>query len=136
MDKNGEKNKKNYKPTFGQKTADSVAKLVGSWKFIIGQTIFLLAWITVNILALSWHWDPYPFIFLNLIVGFQAAYTAPLIMMSENRSAERDRKKFEIDLATDRKAEREIEEIQIKLEKIDREKLDKILKILEQNNNS
>lgn len=66
------------------------------------------------------------------MVGFQAAYAAPIILMSDNRAAERDRKKAALDLATDRKAEREIEQIQIKLEKIDKEKLDKILKILEQ----
>lgn len=122
---------KSNKPNFGQKTSDAVARLVGSWKFIIGQTIFLSIWMILNIMAISWHWDPYPFIFLNLVVGFQAAYTAPLIMMSENRSAERDRKKFEIDLATDRKAEREIEDIQTKLMHIEKEKLDKILEILE-----
>jgi len=131
MDKNEEKSKKNNNLTLGQKTADSVARLVGSWKFIIGQTIFLLTWMALNFLALSRHWDPYPFIFLNLVVGFQAAYTAPHIMMSENRAAERDRKKFEIDLATDRKAEREIEDIQRKLEKIEKGKLDKILEILQ-----
>jgi len=134
MEKNEEKNKKINKDTFGQKTADGVAKLVGSWKFIIGQTIFLIGWIALNVIAIKARWDPYPFIFLNLVVGFQAAYTAPLIMMSENRAAERDRKKFEIDLATDRKAEREIEEIQRKLEKLDREKISRILEILESKN--
>lgn len=127
MDKN---TVKNNKPNVRQKASDAVARLIGSWNFIIGQTIFLCIWIVLNILALSFHWDPYPFIFLNLVVGFQAAYTAPLIMMSENRAAEHDRKKFEIDLATDRKAEREIEDIQAKLIRIEKEKLDKILEIL------
>lgn len=134
MDKSEEKNKKTSGPTFGQRTADKVAAMVGSWRFIIFQTTFLLVWIILNILAFFWHWDPYPFIFLNLVVGIQATYTAPIIMMSQNRAEERDRKKFEIDLATDRKAEREIEEIQRRLEKLDREKLSRILEILESKN--
>ena len=77
------------------------------------------------------HWDPYPFILLNLVLSFQAAYTAPVILMSQNRAAERDRSKAAMDLATDRKAEREIEDLQAKLKCMESDKIDRILEILE-----
>lgn len=115
----------------GQRSADMVADAVGSWKFLIIQSIILIIWMILNVVAWTQHWDPYPFILLNLMLSFQAAYAAPIIMMSQNRAAERDRKKSEIDLATDRKAVREIYEIQKKLESLDRNKLTKILEILE-----
>jgi len=119
------------KSTFGQRAADKATCFIGSWKFIIIQTVVLVIWMTLNGFAISFHWDPYPFIFLNLVVGFVASYSAPVIMMSQNRAEERDRKKFEIDLATDRKAEREIKEIQTKLEEMDEKGLKRILEILE-----
>ena len=119
------------KLTFGQRASDRATCFIGSWKFIIIQTVVLIIWITCNGFAISFHWDPYPFIFLNLVVGFVASYSAPVIMMSQNRSEEHDRKKAEIDLATNRKAEREIEEIQVKLEEMDNKRLKKILEILE-----
>lgn len=124
-------NQHHNKSTFGQRAADKATCFIGSWKFIIIQTIILIIWIAFNALELFFHWDPYPFIFLNLVVGFVASYSAPIIMMSQNRAEERDRKKFEIDLATDRLAEREIKQIREHLEKIDREKLSRILEILE-----
>ena len=118
------------KSGFEQKAVDKFTGFLGSWKFITLQTIVLIGWIALNIIAFNRHWDPYPFILLNLILGVQAAYAAPIILMSQNRAAERDRKKAALDLATDRKAEREIEQIQGYLKKIDAEKLDKILEIL------
>lgn len=114
-----------HKLTVGQRAADKVTAFVGSWKFIIIQSILLAFWITVNVIAWINHWDPYPFILLNLVLSFQAAFTAPVILMSQNRTAERDRKKAEADLATDRLAEREIGQIQVKLNKMDK-KLDEI----------
>lgn len=114
----------------GQRAADKITAVVGSWKFIIIQSILLVIWIILNISAWIFHWDPYPFILLNLALSFQAAYTAPVILMSQNRMAERDRKKAQIDLATDRKAEREIEEIQEVLSRLEKEKIDEILKII------
>lgn len=122
-------NRENF--AFEKKAADKFTAFLGSWKFLFLQTIFFVFWIILNIVALTRHWDPFPFILLNLVVGFQAAYAAPIILMSDNRAAERDRKKASLDLATDRKAEREIEQIQAKLEKIDKEKLSRILEILE-----
>ena len=107
--------------------ANKITKAVGSWKFIIFQSILLAIWIILNITAWINHWDPYPFILLNLVLSFQAAYTAPVILMSENRQANRDRQKEALDLATDRKAEREIEEIKIQLDRLEKNKIDQIL---------
>src|SRR3984893_11867582 len=66
--------------TTGQRIADQVAATMGSWKFIIIQSIILLAWIALNVTAFVEQWDPYPFILLNLALSFQAAYAAPFIM--------------------------------------------------------
>lgn len=118
--------------TFGQKLADKVTAVIGSWKFIVIQSIILVVWLILNIVAWIQHWDPYPFILLNLVLSFQAAYAAPVIMMSQNRAAERDRKKAEIDLATDRKAEREIQEVRDSLNRIEKTHLSPILKAIEE----
>jgi uncharacterized membrane protein len=125
------KHHRNNESTLGQKYSDKISELVGSWKFIGIQTVILSVWIILNITAWVERWDPYPFIFLNLIVGIQATYTAPIIMMSQNRAEERDRKKAEMDYQTNRKSGREIEQIQAQLTKIDTDKLDKIIRILE-----
>lgn len=128
---NGKNNQIRRKACLGQKAADKISSVIGSWSFLIVQSIILILWLVINVVAWAKHWDPYPFIFLNLMLSFQAAYAAPIILMSQNRTAERDRRKAEADLATDRKAEREIAEIQIQLAKIEKEKLQKILNILE-----
>ncbi|MDH4330064.1 MAG: DUF1003 domain-containing protein [Candidatus Moranbacteria bacterium] len=120
------------KPTFGERTSDRITLIIGSWRFIIIQSIILAIWIVLNLVAWVQHWDPYPFILLNLTLSFQAAYAAPIIMMSQNRAAIRDRKKSEIDLATDRKAARDIVSIQEHLNKLERNKIDKILQILKE----
>src|SRR5271155_5068022 len=83
--------------TFGQKIAHDVAATMGSWRFIIIQSLLLFVWIVVNITAYMRHWDPYPFILLNLALSFQAAYAAPIIMMSQNRQADKDRLMVEHD---------------------------------------
>jgi hypothetical protein len=75
----------NEKLTLDQRTADYVARVVGSWSFIIGQSIILIIWVILNVVAWASHWDPYPFILMNLFLSLQAAYTAPVIMMSQNR---------------------------------------------------
>ncbi len=79
------------KLTFGQRLADTVAKVVGSWTFIVTQSVLLIFWVILNVVAWMRHWDPYPFILLNLFLSLQAAYTAPVIMMSQNRQTVRDR---------------------------------------------
>lgn len=76
--------------TFGQRAADSIANGMGSWTFIIAQTVLVGAWIILNFLAFVKHWDPYPFILLNLLFSTQAAYAAPIIMMSQNRASQKD----------------------------------------------
>ena len=94
--------------TFGQRIADTVADTMGSWPFIITQTSILAIWITLNVTAWINHWDPYPFILLNLTLSFQAAYAAPFIMMSQNRQASKDRIAAEIDHQVNAKAELEV----------------------------
>jgi uncharacterized membrane protein len=97
--------------TIGQRIADQVAATMGSWPFIIGQSIALAAWITLNITAIIYHWDPYPFILLNLMLSFQAAYAAPFIMMSQNRQAAKDRLMAESDYHCNVKGEEEVRNI-------------------------
>lgn len=94
--------------TFGQRVADFVADTMGSWPFIILQSSFLAVWILLNIAAWMQHWDPYPFILLNLMLSFQAAYAAPFIMMSQNRQAAKDRLAAEVDHQVNTKAELEV----------------------------
>ena len=105
--------------TFGQRVADRVAATMGSWRFIILQSVVLAMWIALNVTELLWRpWDPYPFILLNLMLSFQAAYAAPIIMMSQNRQAAKDRLQAELDLQTDLKAETLIEELHGSVEEL------------------
>lgn len=83
--------------TSGQRLADSVTAVFGSWRFIIIQTGIVAVWIAVNLIAVIYRWDPYPFILLNLLFSTQAAYAAPLILLSQNRQADTDRVKAEHD---------------------------------------
>ena len=117
--------------TTGQKVADRVATTMGSWRFIIIQTIIVGVWIIFNIIAYIQHWDPYPFILLNLLFSTQAAYAAPVIMMAQNRQEERDRLQADEDFRTNVDAKKEIEALQKTLSRIEIEKLDKILKLLQ-----
>lgn len=117
---------------FGQKLADKVANGMGSWRFIIWQTIIVAIWMILNIILVVTHrWDPYPFILLNLVFSTQAAYAAPIIMMAQNRQSERDRTQADADYETNCEAKKEIEELQLRLNAIEADKLDKILKLLE-----
>jgi uncharacterized membrane protein len=104
--------------TAGQKIADTVAATMGSWRFIIIQSIILLFWIILNITAYVKQWDPYPFILLNLALSFQAAYAAPFIMMSQNRQQDIDRKQAENDYQINIKAELEIELLHQKIDQL------------------
>lgn len=103
-------------PTRGQRLADLVAATIGSWRFIAIQSAAIAVWITGNALAGHAAWDPYPFILLNLLLSFQAAYTAPAIMMSQNRQSELDRKHAENDYEINVKAELEIELLHEKID--------------------
>jgi uncharacterized membrane protein len=104
--------------TPGQKIADTVAATMGSWRFIIIQSIILLFWIALNVTAFVQQWDPYPFILLNLALSFQAAYAAPFIMMSQNRQQDIDRKHAENDFQVNIKAELEIELLHQKIDQL------------------
>ncbi|MCL4442026.1 MAG: DUF1003 domain-containing protein [Firmicutes bacterium] len=106
------------KLSWGQRVADKVTAILGSWPFIIVQSFFLLSWIAVNIYLAAMvknhpdflkSWDPYPFILLNLVLSFQAAYTGPVVMMSQNRQVEKDRLEAQHDFEINKKAEEEIE---------------------------
>ena len=118
--------------TVAQRLADNVARIMGSWLFISLQTILVLGWITLNVTAYILQWDPYPFILLNLIFSVQAAYAAPIIMMSQNRQNERDRAQALADYETNVRAEQEIKNLQILLARIETEKLDQILRIVKE----
>ena len=93
--------------TPGDHVSDIIARVVGSWHFIIIQSFLLIIWIILNITAFIRHWDPYPFILMNLFLSLQAAYTAPIIMMSQNRMAQKDRIEAHNDYLLDMKAEEE-----------------------------
>lgn len=116
--------------SFGQKLADKVAHGMGSWRFIIFQSIFVIIWMAMNLVGFLRHWDVYPFILLNLLFSTQAAYAAPIIMMAQNRQNERDRAQAQKDYETNTQAKLEIEALQAKLDSIEIEKLDKIIMML------
>lgn len=118
--------------TFGQKLADSVATGMGSWRFIIIQTVIVIIWMALNVVAIIGHWDPYPYILLNLLFSTQAAYAAPIIMMAQNRQSDRDRAQADADYMTNCEAKEEIEELQKRLNAIEVDKLDKIMAMLEE----
>lgn len=115
------------KMTFGQKMADGLARGMGSWTLIIIQGIFVICWMTLNLVALTLRWDKYPFILLNLLFSIQAACAAPIIMVSQNRQNERDREQAHQDLITDTGAK---EAVQKMLARLEVEKLNKILDLL------
>jgi uncharacterized membrane protein len=118
--------------TVGQRIADGVAATMGSWPFIIVQSAVLACWLVLNVTELIWRaWDPYPFILLNLMLSFQAAYAAPIIMMSQNRQAAKDRLQAELDLQTDLKAETLIEELHGNLETLRLRQWKELLQIQE-----
>lgn len=118
--------------TFGSRLSDAVAKGMGSWRFIIVQTILVILWMALNLVGFIYHWDVYPFILLNLLFSTQAAYAAPIIMMSQNRQSERDRIQAQADYQTNIDAKQEIEALATKLNQLEVEKLDKIIAMLEE----
>lgn len=108
------------KLTFSQKASDGLTGHMGSWTFIFSFGFYLVIWMVLNIYGFTKEWDPYPFILLNLTLSCLAAIQAPIILMSQNRQTERDRIRFEHDYAVNRKAEREIQQIQKELVSIRR----------------
>jgi uncharacterized membrane protein len=104
--------------TFGQRVADCVAETIGSWPLIIIQSAMLVVCITLNITAYIYRWNPYPFILLNLALSFQAAYAAPIIMMSQNRQSEKDHIQAKNDYKVNLKAELEIMQLHEKFNEL------------------
>jgi len=110
--------------TLGERVADGVAGSVGSWPFILGQSALLGLWLLANtVLIRDWihgePFDPYPFILLNLVLSFQAAYTGPVVMMSQNRQAAKDRDEAEHDYEVNRQALERLDAIDARLERIE-----------------
>ena len=106
-----------HKLTLGQRWSDKLTAAVGSWSFIIGLFIFVFIWMGINTLMVLFNvWDPYPFILLNFMLSCLATIQAPIILMSQNRESQKDRIRFEYDYIVNRKAEKEIQDIQRDLE--------------------
>lgn len=116
--------------TVGQRAADRVAAVMGSWRFILLQSLVLAVWVVLNVVAWMRHWDPYPFILMNLVLSLQAAYAAPVIMMSQNRQAARDRLDAHQDFIVNRKAEEEIRAVLDHLAAQDRA-LERLLEVVD-----
>jgi uncharacterized membrane protein len=119
------------RPTRGERIADVVTETVGSWRFILIQSCLLAVWIVLNIVAWITHWDPYPFILLNLALSFQAAYATPFILMSQNRQSTIDRDKAQQDLDCDIKAEIEIELLHEKLDSLREQEIAELRKAID-----
>jgi uncharacterized membrane protein len=105
---------------------------MGSWPFIIIQSILLACWVSLNAVAFISHWDPYPFILLNLMLSFQAAYAAPIIMMSQNRQAAIDRQDAQHDYEVNVKAELEIELLHDKMNLLREEEVVLLVEMLKE----
>lgn len=117
--------------TYGEYLADRIAAIVGSWRFIIVQSILLALWIFLNVIAWMQHWDPYPFILLNLVLSFQAAFTAPILMMAQNRQSAIDRQKAQLDYDVNLRAELDIEALHQKMDLLRQEDITRLVTLLE-----
>jgi uncharacterized membrane protein len=105
--------------TLGQRSADLMTRWVGSWKFISTLFVIMAIWMSINLYEyIVRPWDPYPFILLNFVLSCLAAVQAPIILMSQNRQTEKDRKMAEYDYAVNRRAEREVANMQTDLDEI------------------
>ena len=116
--------------TLGERLSDLVAATVGSWRFILIQSGLLLAWLIANIASGGNAWDPYPFILLNLMLSFQAAYTAPIIMMSQNRQADIDRIRSIADYQVNIRSEAEISLLHEKLDLLREQQVAELITLL------
>ena len=103
--------------TFGERLADKVGTVIGSWPFLITQTVLILIWVALNVIGFINHWDPYPFILLNLCFSLQAAYTGPILLVAGNRQSQLDRLRLEHTAAVEEASEKMTIEI---LKEIDR----------------
>lgn len=117
--------------TYGEYLADRIAAIVGSWRFILVQSVLLVLWIALNVVAWVQHWDPYPFILLNLVLSFQAAFTAPILMMAQNRQSVIDRRKAQLDYDVNLRAELDIEALHEKIDLLRQEDITRLVGLLE-----
>jgi uncharacterized membrane protein len=119
--------------SMGERVADHVAAFIGSWQFIIIQSVIFVIWVIVNTIWLfeRYQFDPYPFILFNLFMSAEAAYSSPLILMAQNRQADRDRLQAQHDYDTNVAAKEEIEMILRELSRLELQKLDKIIALLQ-----
>lgn len=118
--------------TFGQKVADKMASKVGSWGFLIGQTTILTGWVTCNLIPGLPHWDEKPFILLNLVFSFASAYTAPIVLMSQNRQSEEDRESANHNYQVTLQAAQQLELLHEKLDAHYTKKLDELTALIKQ----
>jgi len=118
-------------PSLGEQLADRIAAIVGSWRFILIQSAILALWIVLNVVAWIGHWDPYPFILLNLALSFQAAFTAPILMMAQNRQSSIDRRRAQLDYDVNLKAELDIEALHQKLDLLRQEDVGRLIRLVE-----
>jgi uncharacterized membrane protein len=118
------------RPTLGERLSDRVAATVGSWRFVLIQSGLLALWILGNVLAGTEAWDPYPFILLNLLLSFQAAYTAPIIMMSQNRQSDVDRGRAIADYQVNLRAEADITLLHEKIDLLREQQLMEMTELL------
>jgi uncharacterized membrane protein len=116
--------------TLGERLSDLVAATVGSWRFIVIQSGLLVAWLIANAAFGSNAWDPYPFILLNLMLSFQAAYTAPIIMMSQNRQADVDRIRSIADYQVNIRSEAEISLLHEKIDLLREQQVAELITLL------
>ena len=117
--------------TIGDRLSDRIAAIVGSWRFIIIQSSVLTLWLILNSIAWMQHWDPYPFILLNLVLSFQAAFTAPIIMMAQNRQSAIDRHRAELDYHVNLKAEFDITALHQKLDLLREQDIGRLIGLVE-----
>lgn len=119
--------------TFGDKVADKVAEIAGSWAFIIGFCLFLFVWIILNLIMMDKAIDPYPFILLNLVLSCIAAIQAPIIMMSQNRQEKKDTLRNKNDYRTDLKSELILEDLHDRMTRLEKNQ-EKILRYISDKN--
>ena len=116
--------------TPGERFSDLVAEIVGSWRFILIQSGLLVVWLIANVALGGGAWDPYPFILLNLMLSFQAAYTAPIIMMSQNRQADIDRIRSIADYQVNIRSEAEISLLHEKIDLLREQQVAELITLL------
>lgn len=122
----------NEELTRGQRLADKLANQVGSWKFLICQSTILAGWVGMNLAPGVPHWDESPFILLNLVFSFASAYTAPIVLMSQNRQSDTDRKNAEIDHQVNLRSSQNIELLHQKLDELHSQRINELTQIIKE----